>query len=61
MVGIGENAAYVRKDAGRDDRSGRLERHNQAALAVLRERGFEEALRAAMAACTRRADELSAM
>ncbi|MGI6202292.1 MAG: pyrroline-5-carboxylate reductase [Eubacteriales bacterium] len=33
----------------------------EAALAVLRERGFEEALRAAMAACTRRADELSAM
>lgn len=33
----------------------------EAALAVLEERGFEEAVREAMLACTRRADELSAM
>lgn len=33
----------------------------EAALSVLRERGFEDALRSAMAACTRRADELSGM
>jgi pyrroline-5-carboxylate reductase len=33
----------------------------EAALAVLRERGFEDALRSAMAACTRRANELSGM